>query len=552
MALERLDYPASGTVTDSWAPTRNPSYGGAPWEKDMGVVREVSAGNKAYTYGAALWTYFIRRAYRGVLEATKADLENFAAVVGGDLFRFTDHQGVPWRVRFEDFRRVFQPSHGDRWDIEFTLRAELAPHPSLKKVPAAFRQNLLFYAPLTTSLETFSRWDGAATFTRATTATYRSSGNLLVTAASGATRHDYDSSAAARGVLLEGQRTNNFLRSEEFDNASWTKENTTITANSVAAPDNAVTADKIAEVTDVAQVHAVRQDPALTDNENYVVSVFATSAERTWLLITIRNKAANVFSAWYNLGAGTIGTVSGAATATIEPWANGFYRCAITYNAESGGGTPYHRIGPTTGDGVVTYDGAAGNGIRVWGAQHEQVASGEPLAPSSYIATTSGTATRNADVLTFASLGHFTNPGTVILVGDVRALSANGVFVSIDDGTINNRIVILAAGSPLRPEFDVVSGGVTQAAIIAAGGGDDFAAATEKKLSGAYATNDFELVSSSASRGTDVSGSVPGGQTTIRLGAQSNGVQLFGHVRDLMIFARRLSLADISTVMAGL
>jgi hypothetical protein len=47
--------------------------------------------------------------------------------------------------------------------------------------------------------------------------------------------------------LLEPQRTNLVLRSEEFDNASWGKINATITANATASPSGVINADKIVE-----------------------------------------------------------------------------------------------------------------------------------------------------------------------------------------------------------------------------------------------------------------------------------------------------------------
>ena len=59
-------------------------------------------------------------------------------------------------------------------------------------------------------------------------------------------RFDYDpATLAPRGLLIEEQRTNLLLRSEEFDNASWAKTNATITVNATTAPDGTTTADLI-------------------------------------------------------------------------------------------------------------------------------------------------------------------------------------------------------------------------------------------------------------------------------------------------------------------
>ena len=64
------------------------------------------------------------------------------------------------------------------------------------------------------------------------------SGDLTFTRASTATRVNADG-------LIEGVRTNSILYSEQFNDASWTKSNATITANNTTAPNGTLTADKV-------------------------------------------------------------------------------------------------------------------------------------------------------------------------------------------------------------------------------------------------------------------------------------------------------------------
>ena len=58
-------------------------------------------------------------------------------------------------------------------------------------------------------------------------------------------RFDYDPvTLAAKGLLIEEQRSNSLTYSEQFDNAAWTKQaNVTITVNSIASPDGTITAE---------------------------------------------------------------------------------------------------------------------------------------------------------------------------------------------------------------------------------------------------------------------------------------------------------------------
>jgi hypothetical protein len=51
------------------------------------------------------------------------------------------------------------------------------------------------------------------------------------------------------GLLIEEQRTNLFLYSEQFDNATYTKNDLTINANSNVAPNGTLTADSIIATT---------------------------------------------------------------------------------------------------------------------------------------------------------------------------------------------------------------------------------------------------------------------------------------------------------------
>jgi hypothetical protein len=71
---------------------------------------------------------------------------------------------------------------------------------------------------------------------------------VLQTASANVARFDHNPvTGESLGLLVEEQRTNLLLRSEEFDNAYWLKSNATITSNTVIAPDGTLTGDKLVE-----------------------------------------------------------------------------------------------------------------------------------------------------------------------------------------------------------------------------------------------------------------------------------------------------------------
>ncbi len=178
---------------------------------------------------------------------------------------------------------------------------------------------------------------------------------------------DGDGVFESPSLLLEGARTNGWTRSEELDDAAWTKVNTTVSANATAAPDGLVTADKLIEDVTVANAHDFRRTwVAPTDNTIQVISVFAKAGERTEFQLSSTNKAGGGAGTWFDLVNGTIGTDS-AALSKIEALANGWFRCSHNLNASSGGTTPQTQCFIGAGSETNLYNGDGVSGLFYWG-----------------------------------------------------------------------------------------------------------------------------------------------------------------------------------------
>lgn len=232
--------------------------------------------------------------------------------------------------------------------------------------------------------------DGA-TLTRASAGRYLSDSDVLTSAAIDAARFDYTAGAGLRGLLIEPARTNVFVRSEEFDNASWTKNATTVTANAAVAPDGASTADRIVETTASGVAHNCQQTFSATSGQPYTFSVYAKAAEVTVLGIAM-NQVGGGAPSYFNLLTGAV-TAQGSHTATIESVGNGWYRCTISITATSTA-TASFRVHLCPSVGTYIYAGNASNGALFWGAQMENAATA-----TSYIPTTTVAVARSADVL---------------------------------------------------------------------------------------------------------------------------------------------------------
>lgn len=174
---------------------------------------------------------------------------------------------------------------------------------------------------------------------------------------------------------------NLLVRSQEFDNAAWQKNNATITADATTSPDGTVDADKLVETTGTGH-HSIRQNVVAG---TYVVTVFAKAAERSVLQISGANTTQDFAN--FNLSNGTLGTNgTGATGISITACGNGWYRCSVILYTNANG--PYFSIQQSaSASWLASYTGDGTSGIFIWGAQLEPVT--YQTTPSTYVATTS-------------------------------------------------------------------------------------------------------------------------------------------------------------------
>lgn len=125
MALEKYEYPATGAVTNSFLPSRNPSFADAEESQDEGILLEQSSGKQAYIYDEAVDIKIFRRTYARMPASERTSYEAFRDVVGGQQIKFTDYNGTAHTVTFADFVRAFSQSTGNRWTWTVTMRKEL-------------------------------------------------------------------------------------------------------------------------------------------------------------------------------------------------------------------------------------------------------------------------------------------------------------------------------------------------------------------------------------------------------------------------------------------
>jgi len=356
-------------------------------------------------------------------------------------------------------------------------------------------------------------------------------------------RFDYDPvTLAPRGLLIEEQRVNLLLRSEEFDNASWAKLACSVTANSTAAPDGATVADTLVESA-TTDTHFLYVAPTLSAGSHTLSLYYKIPSARKIALYHSVTNTGRQFDASGNQSAGLFATPSGGAT--VAAVGNGWYRATITVTATAGANE--FRLWMVRGsDDAINYAGDGTSGIFIYGAQLEAGA-----FATSYIPTVASQVTRAADVAAITG-PNFTpwynqSAGTFVVSVDSYAEQA-GVnaynILSANDGTTNNYIrnYIYAtnAGETVR----------TAASTVADVARGTWSQNVPFNLAATYAANDFIVALNGTLSSADTSGAVPTANQ-LALGANNGvGSYLNGHIRSIRYYPSRLSNAQIQALTA--
>lgn len=186
----------------------------------------------------------------------------------------------------------------------------------------------------------------------------------------------YDAIDGSPLALFEGAQTNLCEYSENLNQASWVKAGASISGTTATAPDGDADCCTVA-FTASASDSVMRTVSGTADNTTYVTTVFArrTSGSGNVRLRVVKRDG--------------VASLSGDL-AISTTWT----RLEYVVNWGTGATTPEV--------GIINDAAGTAQSVEVWGFDVKSAATVGSFA-SSYIRTTNGSATRNADVLTYAS-----------------------------------------------------------------------------------------------------------------------------------------------------
>ena len=233
---------------------------------------------------------------------------------------------------------------------------------------------------------------GDLDFTRASTATRVNESGLIEEVATGVPRIDFTSGCGK--LLLEPQRTNLLLQSENISSASWIKGGAIITPNAATSPDGTINADL---VSGVAGKSFYQSSIAVTSSTLYTLSFYVKNVNLTNSKLAIRDDTNGAFI-----------VQDIAYTISTDEWTR------IVYTFTTPIGCLSARVYPLRSP---TNTGSA----YFWGGQLELGS-----YPTSYIPTTSTAVTRVADAASKSGISSLIGQteGTIYLEFDNRLLTS--------------------------------------------------------------------------------------------------------------------------------
>lgn len=341
------------------------------------------------------------------------------------------------------------------------------------------------------------------TCTRASTGYYTKADGALVSFLSNVLRY------GTNGLLVEEARTNLSLRSQELDNAAWTKTSTSVVADTTAAPDGTTTADTVTFTTNAfSQLRT--GSLTLAGATTYIASVYYKGTGKKFRIY---------------LYDGTTQTLSADLTPT-STWQR------ATVSLLTGASPSSSQMG------VQNESGGSVGDVILWGMQCEAGA-----FATSYIPTTSSSATRAADLDVSSSVSWLTQ-GVGTLYAAWNRFGSGGTvgILSLNDVTGNNRVDQRGNGTSL-----ISNAGVSQASITM---GTPNAGVVNKGIT-AYTLNDMAAVLNGGTVGTDASGTPPANATQLQFGGLDGAAganNLGGYITRLAYWNSRLANATLQAL----
>jgi len=179
--------------------------------------------------------------------------------------------------------------------------------------------------------------------------------------------------------LIEYAPENLITRSEEFDDASWSKSQVTVNQNATTSPSRIINADKVVESTATSIHRIVKGSLSAIAGTIYSVSVYAKADGRRYLYLNAGGFGSN---STFDLESGVVSATQNG-TASITNAGNGWWRCTTMGTAATTQTTVVNfQLNNTSSASDSSYTGDGTSGLYLWGAQLERASTARTYYPT--------------------------------------------------------------------------------------------------------------------------------------------------------------------------
>jgi hypothetical protein len=383
---------------------------------------------------------------------------------------------------------------------------------------------------------------GDLDFTRASTATRVNESGLVESVATGVPRIDYTGGGCGK-LLLEPQRTNLFLYSEQLNDAAWdTTEGITIIDNDTTSPDGNINAENVIPDATL-NFHRVKQAAAVALSTPYAFSVYVKPNGYDYFMIRTAGLSGNG-NVGYDLINGTVTFAESGYSGFISEVGNGWYRLGYVASFDLTTAAIGFRPQPTaqTDNNIPPFTGDGTSGAYIWGAQLE-----EGSYPTSYIPTAGSQTTRIAETANGAGDVNTFNDSEGVLMAEISALVNSDTYrlISLSDNSTSNEIFIGLRFDTGKLYYNIDSGGVGQSSFIS----DITTLNTSTKFCIKYKQNDISFYINGFKVYSDTTPStMPSGLSVIKMSRGNGTLPFYGNTKQIQYFPTALTDAQLEEI----
>lgn len=272
------------------------------------------------------------------------------------------------------------------------------------------------------------------------------------------------------GERVEGAGANLCLRSQEFDNATWTQSGApSVTADSTAAPDGTTTADTLTDSNAAAASFLMQAMTVPNDSTTWCFSAFikktgALSVYPALRVLFVGGTPPNTAIVTVNTQTGAVASVDALASGALDY--GGWWRVWFSFANNSTGNTSLNcRVYPARSSTLSTTPDVAATGSQVvWGAQLENTA-----YPTSYMPTTSASASRAATLTVPVGIGELATEFVALVKARISTPAISGIYepalLEVQGASTSDRLLARYLAATGKLNLQCIVGGSTVGSV---------------------------------------------------------------------------------------